>query len=94
LFVFWESDKKELKSTLDTAYKSASLGLSFRQTNTIEVDGTVELLDMHICVMPNEKYEFITKDLAKTTAEQRCFISGVSHHPGSIFKSIVVEEVT
>ena len=42
---------------------------------------------MHIGVMPNEKYEFITNDLARTTAEQKCFISGVSHHPCSTFES-------
>jgi len=58
----------------------------------MEADGSVELLDVHHCLAPNEKYGFITNDFVKATAEHRCFISGLSHQPCSTFKSIVFGE--
>ena len=58
----------------------------------MEADGSVEFLGVHHCVAPNEKYGFIAKDFAKATAEHRCFISRLSHHPCSRFKSIVFGE--
>jgi len=55
---------------------------------------SVEFLDVHHCVTPNEKYGFIAKDFVKATAEHRCFISGLSHHPCSTFISTVFGEAT
>jgi len=53
---------------------------------------SISEFDVHHCVTPNEKYGFITKNFVTATAEYRCFISGLSHHPCSTFKSIVFGE--
>ena len=89
---FGSDNTKDIRDTLETAFTSASLELTFRETSTIEADGSVEFLDVHHCVTPNEKYGFITKDFVEVIAEHRCFISGLSHHPCSTFKSIVFRE--
>ena len=87
---FGSDNMKDIRDTLGTAFALASLKLTFRHTSTMEADGSVEYLDLHNCVTPNEKYKFITKDFAEATAENRCFIIGLSHHPCSTFKSIVL----
>ena len=35
---------------------------------------------------------FITKSFTKSTAKDRCFLNGISHHYTSVYKSIVFEE--
>ena len=40
----------------------------------------------------NAKGGFIAKNFIKSTAKDRCFLNGASHHPTSIHKSIVFEE--
>jgi len=79
LVVFREWKYKNIRDTLETAFTSASQELTFRQMSTMEADGSVEFLDVHHCIMPNEKDGLITKDFVKVTAEHRCFISGLSH---------------
>jgi len=59
---FRRENTKDIRDTLETAFRSASLELTFRQTSTMEADGSLEFLDAHHCVLPNEKYGFITKD--------------------------------
>ena len=86
---FRSENTKDISDTLETAFTSASLQLMFIQTSKMEGNGLVELLDVHHCIAPNKKYGFITKDFVKATAEHRCFICGLLHHPCSTFKSIV-----
>ena len=49
---------------------------------------SISEFDVHHCVTPNEKYGFITKNFVTATAEYRCFISGLSHHPCSTFNQL------
>ena len=45
----------------------------------------------HITTL-NAKGSFITKNFIKSTAKDQCFLNGASHHPTSIYKSIVFGE--
>ena len=89
---FGSKNTKDIRDTLETVFTSASLELTFRQTSTMETDGSMEFLDVHHRLTPYEKYRFITTDFVKATAEHGCFISGLSHHPCSAFKSTVLGE--
>ena len=44
---FGSDNTKDIRDTLETAFTSASLELTFRETSTIEADGSVEFLDVH-----------------------------------------------
>ena len=39
------------------------------------------------------KVVFFTKNFIKSTAKDRCFLNGASHHPTSVYKSIIFGEV-
>ena len=40
----------------------------------------------------NAKGGFITKNFIKSTAKDRCFLYGASHHPTTVYKSIAFGE--
>ena len=52
------------------------------------MDNKLEFLDvLHVTTL-NAKGGFITKNFIKSTAKDRCFLNGASHHPTSVYKSI------
>ena len=74
------------------AFENSGLELTFRQACTAEKTGEVEFLDVNHCVTIEDDFGFVTKDFVKPTAEGRQFINGNSHHPHTIFKSILFGE--
>ena len=56
------------------------------------MDNKLEFLDvLHVTTL-NAKSGFITKKFIKSTAKNRYFLNGASHHPTSVYKSIVFGE--
>ena len=69
-----------------------NLQLVFNSINTKNMDNKLEFLDvLHVTTL-NAKGGFITKSFIKSTAKDRCFLNGASHHPTSVYKSIIFGE--
>ena len=47
---------------------------------------------MYQVAIPNTKGGFITRNFRKSIAKYRCFLNGASHHPTSIYKTIIFGE--
>ena len=82
----------EVKKCLEAQFKENQLELIFRETNTFELDGRVEFLDVDHVIDSTSPIGFITRDYVKPTAKFRRFLHGASHHPVSVFKSILIGE--
>ena len=81
-----------IKNQLKCAFKNHKLNLIFREIST-EGDGNqLEFLDVNHVINKNEKGGFYVKNYIKPTAKNRVFVNGRSHHPRSIYKSIVFSE--
>ena len=52
----------------------------------------VEFLDVNHVIDNTDPFGFITRNYEKPTAVHRRFLHGSSHHPPSVFKSILIGE--
>ena len=78
-----------ITKALAEEFPKHDLKLVFKQIDTSEPDRQLEFLDVLHVMDQTAKGEFITKNLTKKTAQNRCFLNGSSHHPLSVYKSIV-----
>ena len=58
----------------------------------VSLCGEVEFLDVNHCLTIADDFGFVTRDFVKPAAEGRQLINGNSHHPQTIFKSILFGE--
>ena len=81
-----------VKRQLKCAFEKHNLKLVFRQIST-KMDGDeFEFLDVNHVIDKTEISGFYVKNYIKPTAKNRVFVNGKSHHPRSIYKSIVFGE--
>ena len=66
----------------------------FRKITTLDIDASLEFLDVEHIVNHHYSGGFFTKNYIKPTSVQRLFLNGKSYHPRSVFKSIVFGEST
>ena len=64
----------------------------FKQVDTLEPDRQLEFLDVLHVTDQTAKGGFITKYFTKKTDQNWCLLNGSSHHPLSVYKSIVFGE--
>ena len=94
--IMWFSVSEELtnkiKQQISTTFKNNGLNLIFRSINTDDTNSSLEFLDVDHIICQNTKGGFYTKNYIKPTALERVFLNGLSHHPRSVFKSIIFSE--
>ena len=95
-YIIWiatsESSNENIRQALTSAFANSGLELTFRQACTGNQKDGVEYLDVNHCITIDDGFGFFIVDFVKPTAEGRQFLNGKSHHPKSIFKSIVFGE--
>ena len=64
----------------------------FRKISTVDEDKSLKFLDVDHRTNKLSKGGFYTKYFVKPTAIDRVFVNGSSHHPRSVFKSIIFSE--
>ena len=89
---FANQSRQNIKTKLSETFAKYDLILKYREINTTEENGELEFLDILHKISPHSQFRFITTDYVKPTALDRCFIQGSSHHPATVFKSIVFGE--
>ena len=86
------STTTKIKELLQAQFSDFNLQLVFNSIYTENMDNKLEFLDvLHVTTL-NATGGFITKNFIKSTAKDRCFLNGASHHPTSVYKSIVFGE--
>ena len=81
-----------IKQCLKTIFSKYGLELSFREASTDSLESEVEFLDVNHVIDNTNPFGFITRNYVKPTAVHRRFLRGSSHHPPSVFKSILIGE--
>ena len=81
-----------VKRRLKCAFEKQHLKLVFREMSTKNYGDDLELLDVNHVIDKTEIGGFYVKNYIKPTAENRVFVNGKSHHPHSVYKSIVFRE--
>ena len=81
-----------VKRQLNCAFEEHNLKLVFRQISTKNDGEELEFLDVNHVIDKTEISGFYVKNYIKPTAKNRVFVNGKSHHPRSIYKSIVFGE--
>ena len=71
------------------AFAELNLKLVFREISTKNDGDQREFLDVNHVIDKTEKGVFYVKNHIKPRAENLVFVNGMSHHPRSIYKSIV-----
>ena len=89
---FGNQATQNIKTKLSETFAKYDLTLKYRDINTTEENDELEFLDILHKISPHSQFRFITTDYVKPTALDRCFIQGSSHHPATVFKSIVFGE--
>jgi hypothetical protein len=96
--IIWISRSKKLTETIQEnlmkTFDNNGLKLVFRSINTEEEGKSLEFLDVNHIICKNTRGGFYTKNFVKPTSTDRLFLNGLSHHPRSVFKSIVFSEST
>ena len=96
--IIWFSRSKELtdevQEQLSKTFNDNGLKLLFRRVSTQEQGKELEFLDVNHRVCNKAIGGFYTTDYMKPTARERVFLNGSSHHPRSVFRSIVFSEST
>ena len=86
------STTTKIKKLHQAQFSNFNLQLVFNSIKTGNMDNELEFLDvLHVTTL-NAKGGFITKNFIKSTAKDRYFLNGASHHPTSVYKSIVFGE--
>nr|CAB3263302.1 uncharacterized protein LOC108950347 [Phallusia mammillata] len=83
---------KQVQTSLKKGFENYGLTLTFRAVSTEEEGKALEFLDVNHITTKSSPKGFITRDYIKPTAKGRSFLNGHSHHPPSVFKSIVFGE--
>ena len=86
------STTTKIKELLHAQCNDFNLQLLFNSINTGKINNELEFLDVLHVTTVNAKGGFITKNFIESTAKDRCFLNGASHHPTSVYKSIVFGE--
>ena len=81
-----------VKQCLKATFSKYGLELSFREASTDSLESEVEFLDVNHVIDNTNSFGFITRNYVKPTAVHRRFLHGSSHHPPSVFKSILIGE--
>ena len=82
--------RNRILAKITSSFKDAGLNLTVRAIDTSFPDGSaVEFLDTNFVVSKAEPLGFYMTDFVKPTAVNRLFLNGLSHHPMSVYKSIV-----
>ena len=81
-----------IKQCLKAAFSKYGLELSFREASTDSLESEVEFLDVNHVIDNTNPFGFITRNYVKPTAVHRRFLHGSSHHPPSVFTSILIGE--
>ena len=81
-----------VKRQLKCAFEEHNLKLVFRQISTKNDGDELEFLDVNHVIDKTEINGFYVKNYIKPTAKNRVFVNGKSHHPRSIYKSLVFGE--
>ena len=89
---FGNQATQNIKSKLSGTFAKYDLTLKYREIKTTKENGKLEFLDILHKISPRFQFRFITTDYVKPIALDRCFIQGSSHHPATVFKSIVFGE--
>ena len=91
---FGQNTAQTIKNAILTAFCENDLEISFRQiqTGSLEQNTSMEFLDVDHVIDSTAVGGFYTKEFIKPTALNRTFLHGKSHHPISVFKSIVFGE--
>ena len=91
---FGQNTTQTIKNAILTAFCANDLEISFRQiqTGSLEQNTSMEFLDVDHVIDSTAVGGFYTKEFIKPTALNRTFLHGKSHHPISVFKSIVFGE--
>ena len=89
LLSFNNEATQNIKTKLSEAFSKYDLALKYRDINITEENGELEFLDIIYKISPSSQFQFVSTDDVKPTALDRCFIQCSSHHPATIFKSIV-----
>ena len=96
--IIWISKSRQLtdiiQDTLTQIFAYNGLKLLFRRISTREDGDSLEFLDVNHIVCKNTRGGFYTKNYVKPTSVDRLFLNGMSHHPRSVFKSVVFSEST
>ena len=81
---------QDIQEALYNVFESACLKLDFCHICTqSQTPGQLEFLDVDHAIDNNCSFGFFIKDFIKSSALNRSFLNGSSHHPPRIFKSIV-----
>ena len=94
--IIWFSRSKELTERIQlellNTFKNNGLNLVFRRISTAKEGESLEFLDVDHHIRSSCRGGFYTKNFVKPTAVDRVFLNGSSHHPRSVFKSIIFSE--
>ena len=88
------STTTKIKELHRAQFNDFNLQLVFNSIKSGKIDNELEFLDvLHVTIL-NAKDGFITKTFIKSAAKDRYFLNGASHHPTSVYKSIVLEKLS
>ena len=85
---------EHIEEELRTTFERNGLKLLFRRISASKPGEALEFLDVEHRICDKSTGGFYTTNFIKPTAVDRVFLNGHSHHPRSIFKSVIFSEST
>ena len=80
------------EKVLSKTFLENGLNLTFRKLSTKQQGSSLEFLDVNHIADKDSSGGFYTSNFTKPTAVNRIFLNGNSHHPRSVYKSIIFSE--